>query len=36
MEKIMTQMSERGEQLCNQYIIPRVLKPISSAIASRS
>ena len=36
MEKIMSQMAERGEQLCNQYIVPRVLKPISSAIASRS
>jgi hypothetical protein len=29
-------MAERGEQLCHNYILPRVLKPISSAIASRS
>jgi hypothetical protein len=36
MELLLTQMAERGERLCNQYILPRVLKPISSAIASRS
>ncbi len=36
MEKLLAEMAERGEQLCTQYIIPRVLKPISSAIASRS
>lgn len=36
MEKILTQMAERGEQLCANYLVTRVLKPISSAIASRS
>jgi hypothetical protein len=36
MEKLLAQMAERGEQLCTNYILPRVLKPISSAIASRS
>ena len=30
------QMAERAEQLCNDYIVPSVLRPISSAIASRS
>jgi len=35
MEEILEQMAERGEDLCNRYIVPRVLKPISSAIASR-
>ena len=35
MEDILAQMSERGEDLCDRYIVPRVLKPISSAIASR-
>jgi hypothetical protein len=33
---VLAQMAERGEQLCTNYILPRVLKPISSAIASRS
>lgn len=36
MEKLLVDMSERAEQLCDSYIIPRVLRPISSAIASRS
>ena len=36
MEKIMAQMAERGEQLCMSHVIPRVLKPISAIIASRS
>jgi hypothetical protein len=36
MEKLMEQMAEKAEHLCNAHIIPRVLKPISSAIASRS
>lgn len=36
MEQLLAQMAERGEQLCTQYILPRVIKPITSAIASRS
>jgi hypothetical protein len=36
MEEMLPQMAERCEQLCTQHILPRVLKPISSAIASRS
>ena len=36
MEKLLEQMAERGERLCTQYVLPRLLKPISSAIASRS
>ena len=36
MEILLKQMAERGERLCQQYILPRVLRPISSAIASRS
>jgi hypothetical protein len=36
MEEIFTQLAARAEQLCTDYIIPRVLRPISSAIASRS
>ena len=36
MEKLFTTMAARAEQLCNDHIVPRVLRPISSAIASRS
>ena len=36
MQKLFVQMAERAEELCDKYIIPRVLRPISSAIASRS
>ena len=36
MEKLIAQMAERGENLCLEQIIPKVLKPISNVIASRS
>ena len=36
MEKMFVEMSEKAEELCTSYIIPRILRPISSAIASRS
>jgi hypothetical protein len=36
MDKLFTQMAERAEQLCTTHIVPKVLRPISSAIASRS
>jgi hypothetical protein len=36
MEKLLGEMAERAEHLCEQYLLPRVLKPVSSAIASRS
>jgi hypothetical protein len=36
MEKLLAQMAERGEALCFEQLIPKVLKPISSVIASRS
>jgi hypothetical protein len=36
MEELFTEMTGRAEALCSQYILPRVLRPISSAIASRS
>jgi hypothetical protein len=35
MEKLLAQMAERGEQLCLDHVIPKVLKPISAMIASR-
>jgi hypothetical protein len=36
MEKMFASMAERADALCHSHIIPRVLKPISTAIASRS
>ncbi|HEY7119835.1 MAG TPA: hypothetical protein VH475_24810 [Tepidisphaeraceae bacterium] len=36
MEKLLADMAQRGEELCISHLIPRVLKPISSVIASRS
>lgn len=36
MEELLEQMAERADQLCQTHIIPKVLRPISSAIASRS
>ena len=36
MEKLFSEMSEKAEELCTSYIIPRILRPISSTIASRS
>ena len=36
MEKLLTEMTSRAESHVDQYIVPKVLRPISSAIASRS
>jgi len=36
METLFTSMAERADQLCHAYILPKVLRPISEAIASRS
>jgi hypothetical protein len=36
LEEMAAEMANRAEGLCNTYIVPRVLRPISSAIASRS
>ena len=36
MQNLLKQMAERAEQLVESHILPRVLRPISSAIASRS
>jgi hypothetical protein len=35
-EEMLIEMAERADQLCNKHIVPRVLKPISTAISSRS
>ncbi len=36
MEQLFAQMARRAEQLCDSHILPKVVKPISEAIASRS
>ena len=36
MEDIFLQLAERAETLCSSYVLPRVVRPISAAIASRS
>ncbi len=36
MEKMFASMAERAEDLCHTHILPKVVKPISAAIASRS
>ena len=36
MEKLLAQMAERADALCHAHILPKVIKPISAAIASRS
>jgi hypothetical protein len=34
--QVFNNLTERAEQICSNFIVPRVLRPISSAIASRS
>jgi hypothetical protein len=29
-------MAERAEDLCDRYVLPRIVKPLSQAISSRS
>jgi hypothetical protein len=36
MDKLLFSMADRAEQLCSNHLIPRVLRPLSEAIASRS
>jgi hypothetical protein len=36
MEKLVMELAERADALCTKYVVPRVIKPISAAIASRS
>lgn len=36
MEKILAEMADRAEGLCESHIVPKIIRPISSAIASRS
>ncbi len=36
MEKIFGELSERAESLCSSFVVPKLLRPLSTAIASRS
>lgn len=36
MDQMLEQMTERTDQLCSSVVVPRILRPISAAIASRS
>ena len=36
MEQLLAKMADRADHLCQTHIVPKVLRPISSAIASRS
>src|SRR3954447_4997480 len=36
LEHLMEEMAERADALCHSHIVPKILRPISSAIASRS
>jgi len=35
-DELLTEMAERADQLCTRHVVPRILRPISTAIASRS
>jgi hypothetical protein len=35
-DKLLAEMAERADELCTRHIVPRVIKPIYSSIASRS
>jgi hypothetical protein len=36
MEDLLAEMATRAEQLCDRHILPKIVRPISTAIASRS
>lgn len=36
MEKLFAELTNKAESLCTSYIVPKVLRPLSTAIASRS
>jgi hypothetical protein len=35
-QELLAEMAERADALCTKYVVPRILRPISTAIASRS
>jgi hypothetical protein len=36
LEEMITELAERADTLCTQYVLPRIVRPLSAAIASRS
>ncbi|MGA2442876.1 MAG: hypothetical protein ABSH08_18130 [Tepidisphaeraceae bacterium] len=36
MDRLFAELATRAEHLCDRYVLPRIVRPISSAIASRS
>jgi hypothetical protein len=36
MEKLLVELAHRAEELCDRHVLPKVIRPISAAIASRS
>ncbi|MGD0767960.1 MAG: hypothetical protein ABSB42_07165 [Tepidisphaeraceae bacterium] len=36
MDQLLGELAARAEHLCDRYVLPRIVRPISSAIASRS
>jgi hypothetical protein len=36
MEKLLGELSARAEELCDRHVLPKVIRPISAAISSRS
>lgn len=36
LEKMIVELAERADSLCGEYVLPRIVRPISAAIASRS
>jgi hypothetical protein len=36
LEELVADLAERAEQLCDRHLLPKVIRPISAAIASRS
>jgi hypothetical protein len=36
LEEMFVQLAERADHLCMTHVVPKILRPISAAIASRS
>ena len=36
LQQLALEMADRAESLCNELVVPRLIRPINSAIASRS
>jgi hypothetical protein len=36
LEEMIAELAERADTLCGEYVLPRIVRPLSAAIASRS